>query len=56
MAGLEAGSVFPTIEVAKLGGGTLVLGEASGEHDWKLVVVYRGLHCPICKKYLAQLD
>ncbi|KIN64588.1 Thioredoxin peroxidase [Sulfitobacter noctilucicola] len=53
---LAAGSEFPNIEVPKLGGGTLVLGAPQGGHDWKLVVVYRGLHCPICKKYLAQLD
>lgn len=56
MAGLTAGSTFPTIEVAQLGGGTLSLGAPRGTHDWKLVVVYRGLHCPICKRYLGQLD
>ncbi len=56
MTGLTAGSTFPTIEVSKLGGGMLTLGAPQGTHDWKLVVVYRGLHCPICKRYLAQLD
>ena len=53
---LAAGSEFPKIEVAKLGGGTLTLGDAQKGHDWQLVVVYRGLHCPICKRYLAQLN
>lgn len=56
MAGLIPGSTFPQMEVAKLGGGVLALGEPQGTHDWKLVVVYRGLHCPICKRYLAQLN
>ena len=56
MTGLAAGSAFPRIEVARLGGGTLTLGVPQGAHDWQLVVVYRGLHCPLCKKYLAQLD
>ncbi|KIN61499.1 Thioredoxin peroxidase [Sulfitobacter noctilucae] len=53
---LTAGSAFPSIEVAKLGGGSLTLGVPQNGHDWQLVVVYRGLHCPICKKYLAELD
>ncbi len=56
MTGLAAGSVFPKQEVAKLGGGTVTLGAPQGGHDWQLVVVYRGLHCPICKTYLSKLD
>jgi len=56
MSALPAGSTFPTTEVAKLGGGTLTLGAPQGGHDWQLVVVYRGLHCPLCKKYLATLQ
>ncbi|MDF3414127.1 redoxin domain-containing protein [Sulfitobacter sp. M57] len=56
MTGLAAGSRFPTQKVAQLGGGTLTLGVPQGGQDWQLVVVYRGLHCPICKTYLAKLD
>lgn len=56
MSALPAGSTFPTTEVAKLGGGTLTLGAPQGGHDWQIVVVYRGLHCPLCKKYLATLQ
>lgn len=56
MTGLAAGSAFPKQEVAQLGGGTLTLGSPRDGHDWQMVVVYRGLHCPLCKKYLAQLD
>lgn len=56
MTGLAAGSTFPKMDVAKVGGGTCTLGAPQGTHDWQLVVVYRGLHCPICKRYLAQLD
>lgn len=56
MTGLTAGSTFPKLDVAKLGGGTLTLGAPQGGHDWQLVVVYRGLHCPLCKRYLAQLN
>ncbi len=56
MTGLAAGSAFPKMEVAQLGGRTLTLGTPQGGHDWQLVVVYRGLHCPICKTYLEKLD
>ena len=56
MAALDAGSTFPKTDVEQLGGGTLTLGEPRGGHDWQLVVVYRGLHCPLCKNYLAKLQ
>ncbi|MEM1087163.1 MAG: redoxin domain-containing protein [Pseudomonadota bacterium] len=29
------------------------LGEQT--HDWRMLVIYRGLHCPICKKQLSEL-
>jgi peroxiredoxin len=56
MTTLEAGQPFPKTDVAKLGGGTTTLGTPEDGHDWQLVVVYRGLHCPICKTYLETLD
>ncbi|MEH6644113.1 peroxiredoxin-like family protein [Sulfitobacter sp.] len=56
MTALPAGSIFPKTDVAALGGGTLTLGAPRGDHDWQLVVVYRGLHCPICKTYLSRLQ
>lgn len=56
MTALAAGSLFPKTDVAALGGGTLTLGAPRGDNDWQLVVVYRGLHCPLCKTYLAELQ
>ncbi|MEM7597810.1 MAG: peroxiredoxin-like family protein [Pseudomonadota bacterium] len=56
MQTLHAGETFPKQTVAQLGGGEMVLGAPGGGHDWQMVVVYRGLHCPLCKKYLAQLE
>jgi peroxiredoxin len=56
MTARTAGSTFPKTEIPQLGGGTVTLGDPQGAHDWQLVVIYRGLHCPLCKKYLAQLD
>ena len=50
---LQAGSDMPRITLPKVGGGE-VSTEAGG--GWKMVVVYRGRHCPICKTYLKTLD
>nr|MDA3887235.1 peroxiredoxin-like family protein [Allgaiera sp.] len=46
----------PEITVPRLGGGDLTLGKSTDDHDWQMVVVYRGKHCPICKTYLAELE
>ncbi|MEM1051750.1 MAG: peroxiredoxin-like family protein [Pseudomonadota bacterium] len=47
---------FPHITVPQLGGGTLDLGARAEGYDWKLVVVYRGKHCPLCTRYLQELE
>jgi peroxiredoxin len=41
--------IFP-----KLGGGDVTVG--GKKENWTLFVVYRGKHCPRCKKYLNILD
>lgn len=41
--------------VALVGGGTWKLSEQSPK-NFTMVVVYRGLHCPICKGYLNDLQ
>lgn len=46
---------FPNISLQTLSGKPLVLGQPP-QGQWQLLVVYRGLHCPICKKYLGQLN
>lgn len=45
----------PALNVALTGGTRFVLGAAPAEH-FDLVVFYRGLHCPICAKYLLELE
>jgi len=50
---LAAGSPFPAVAVPRLGGGEVA--PAAGE-GWRLLVVYRGKHCPLCKIYLKSLD
>jgi peroxiredoxin len=45
----------PALNVPLVGGGRFVLGAAPGE-KFDLLVFYRGLHCPICAKYLLELE
>jgi peroxiredoxin len=49
---IEAGSEFPHLAVPKVGGGEIRLGGPGG---WRMLVVYRGKHCPLCKTYLKNL-
>ena len=44
----------PELSVPIVGGGQWTLAEQEPEH-FTLIVVYRGLHCPICSGYLAEL-
>ena len=46
---------IPALKVALTDGNRFVLGAAPGER-FDLVVFYRGLHCPICAKYLLELE
>lgn len=50
---LAAGSAFPDLTVARHGGGEIAPSTMQG---WRLVVIYRGKHCPLCKIYLKTLD
>ena len=49
------GAQFPCIELPKLGGGRLNLGAPEKKTNWKMVVVYRGGHCPMCTRYLRKI-
>ena len=53
---IGAGEAFPEIEAASLEGKTANLKAREEGCDWKLVVVYRGKHCPLCTKYLNKLE
>jgi peroxiredoxin len=44
----------PPLQVPTLGHGSFSLGEDAAL-NFTLVVFYRGLHCPICLKYLLEL-
>jgi len=50
---LAAGAAFPDITLPKVGGDKLSPATQAG---WRMVVVYRGKHCPLCEKYLDTLN
>lgn len=50
---LAAGAPFPAVSVPRFGGGEIAPVLMEG---WRLLVVYRGKHCPLCKSYLNTLD
>jgi peroxiredoxin len=50
---IQAGSRFPDLRWAKVGGGTI---EPKSTQGWRMLVVYRGKHCPLCKRYFKTLD
>ncbi len=45
----------PDLSLSLVGGGDWRLSEQRSQ-NFTLIVVYRGLHCPICSKYLAGLE
>ena len=45
----------PALHLPLTAGGRFVLGASPGER-FDLLVFYRGLHCPICAKYLLELE
>ena len=44
---------MPQFALPAVGGGDVQIG---GDGRWQLIVVYRGKHCPICKRYLGGLN
>lgn len=52
----KAGDLFPAITLPTLNGETVSIGQPQGDLDWKMVVVYRGKHCPLCTRYLKQME
>jgi peroxiredoxin len=45
----------PELTLSTVDGGTYDL-RASDPRHFSMVVFYRGLHCPVCKKYLGELE
>lgn len=50
---LRAGVELPQMRLPSIDGGEV---QISGNGGWQMLVVYRGKHCPLCRKYLKTLD
>ena len=50
---ITAGATFPKVAWPTTTGGKL---DVAGTPGWRLLAVYRGKHCPLCKKYFKTLD
>ena len=55
MSALKPRTKSPELEVETLDAGQWRLSEQSPE-NFTMIVAYRGLHCPICRGYIAELD
>ncbi len=53
---LDSGSILPSITLTLVNGGEITLGKTKKPEKWQIVIVYRGFHCPLCKKYLVRLE
>lgn len=53
---LHAGAEFPVIKANLYQGKFVEIGKPREGCDWKLVIIYRGRHCPLCTKYLNALE
>lgn len=52
---LMPGAPVPPLTVATVGGGQWDIA-AQSPQNFTMIVVYRGLHCPVCRAYLGKLD
>jgi len=50
---IAAGAAFPSLPFATVGG---VDTDVAATPGWRLLAVYRGKHCPLCKRYFKTLN
>lgn len=53
---IHSGAVFPALPVQNLDGETMDISKPGGDADWRMIIVYRGVHCPLCTMYLNKLE
>ena len=53
---MHPATTFPEVSATLSTGEAISLTEKSEGCDWKMVVIYRGKHCPICTKFLNKLE
>lgn len=50
---LRPGDAFPDLSWPSVDGGRVT---PAADPGWRMLVVYRGKHCPVCRQYLKTLD
>lgn len=53
---LKAGDSFPVINATLIDGSQVTLGQPKNDMTWQAVFIYRGKHCPLCTKYLNEIE
>ena len=51
-----SGDLLPPITLPTVGGEEMSVTRPPGGDQWRMLVVYRGKHCPICEGYLSSLE
>ena len=52
---LHAGADFPALPVKDDDANLVDISKPAVDADWRMVVIYRGRHCPLCTKFLNNL-
>lgn len=50
---MAAGEKFPAMQWSAVSGEPI---DPAGGKGWRMLIVYRGKHCPLCKNYLGTLN
>lgn len=53
---IAAGAKFPELNVKTVDNDMLDISKVQTGADWKIIVVYRGAHCPMCTGYINELE
>jgi peroxiredoxin len=53
---LKAKAQFPVIELTDSHGEKISVASPHSGADWHMLVVYRGKHCPMCTRYLNEIE
>ena len=57
MSRLKPAQEAPPLSLNLINGANWTLSEQDAKaHPWRAIIVYRGLHCPLCKKQLNELS
>ncbi len=53
---LNPGEAFPELKINLFDDSRIELGHSNSTSSWTAFFIYRGKHCPLCTKYLNELE